>query len=215
MSKIIKNPLRIISGIPSFISLIIILFCPVISESESESYNFFAIIDMSDYSDNAGKVSVAIICCAILSLFAIIMTIFYTDEDSKIIAISSNIIGLIPDLLIVFWLASDNEGDIIGVAIYLYIIFNIIAAIMLGISDMIFNSKSKNSTMTNVETLKRYKELFDSGAITKEEYENQTLYYFKTSAEKISEPVFLYKKTPGCTGGSVELKRCIENETTL
>ena len=171
MSKIIKNPLRIISGIPSFISLIIILFCPVISESESESYNFFTIINMN--SDSAEKVSVAIIGCALCSLVAILTTIFGTDEDTKFIAISINIIGLIPDLLIVFGLTSANNGDIIGVAIYLYIIFNVIAAIMLGISDMIFNSKSKNSTMTNVETLKRYKELFDSGAITKEEYENQ------------------------------------------
>ena len=175
MSKIIKNPLRIISGIPSFISLIIILFCPVISESESESYNFFTIINMN--SDSAEKVSVAIIGCALCSLVAILTTIFGTDEDTKFIAISINIIGLIPDLLIVFGLTSANNGDIIGVAIYLYIIFNVIAAIMLGISDMIsdmiFNSKSKNSTMTNAETLKRYKELLDSGAITKEEYENQ------------------------------------------
>lgn len=169
MSKFNKNPMRVISGILSAVSLIVILFGPLASHS-NDTYNYFYLLNYSRSSREG--VDVIILCCVFFSLFAAIKAIYGKKVNSKTHAIISNIVGLGFDLLLLFWATSTYDN--IGVAIPLYIAFTIIAIIMLSISDSIsFNGKSKNSTMTNAETLKRYKELLDSGAITKEEYENQ------------------------------------------
>ncbi len=139
MSKL--KPIRIVSGIPSLISLIIILFCPVITFGSWKSYNLFSLI--GENGDDEITTAIAISCSAIITLIAIIVTIFGTSKKSKIAAIILNIIGLIPIIFLVTWLTSNNDADLIGVAIYLYIIFNIIAVIVLSISDMILNNKNE------------------------------------------------------------------------
>ncbi len=140
MSKF--NPKRIISGIPSLVSLIIILFCPVISMDSwggVDNYNFFSFLGKS--GENESTTVIAIIFSVIFSLIAVIVTMFGREKRSKTVAIILNIIGLIPVLCLIILLSANSNSDMIGIGMYLYVLFNIIAVILLGISDMIFNNK--------------------------------------------------------------------------
>ncbi len=140
MSKF--NPKRIISGIPSLVSLIIILFCPVISMDSwggVDNYNFFSFLGKS--GENESTTVIAIIFSVIFSSIAVIVTMFGREKRSKTVAIVLNIIGLIPVLCLIILLSANNNSDMIGIGMYLYVIFNIIAVIVLGISDMILNNK--------------------------------------------------------------------------
>lgn len=146
MSKF--NPKRIISGIPSLVSLIIILFCPIISIDSwggVDNYNFISFLGKS--GENESTTAIAIVFSVIFSLIAVIVTMFGREKRSKTAAIILNIIGLIPVMCLIILLSANSNSDMIGVGMYLYVFFNIIAVVILGISDMILNSKSKNSTI--------------------------------------------------------------------
>lgn len=139
MSKL--KPIRIVSGIPSLISLIIILFCPVITFGSWKSYNFFSFLGKS--GENESTTAIAIIFSVIFSLIAVIVTMFGREKRSKIVAIILNILGLIPVMCLIILLSANNNSDMIGIGMYLYVFFNIIAVIVLSISDMILNNKNE------------------------------------------------------------------------
>lgn len=165
-----KNPIRMLSGIPSLISMFIILLCPL-TNIPFLDYNVFSIADFTDKSETAGIIVAVTLVSAIFSLIAFITATLGVKNDSKDGAIFCNIVGLIPMIYIIYYLTNNNYEEYIGITIILCIILNIIAVIMLGVSDMFFNILLKNDSITNAEELKKYKELLDMGAITNDEYE--------------------------------------------
>lgn len=104
-----------------------------------DNYNFFSFLGKS--GENESTTVIAIIFSVIFSSIAVIVTVFGREKRSKTVAIVLNIIGLIPVLCLIILLSANSNSDMIGVGMYLYVIFNIIAVIVLGISDMILNNK--------------------------------------------------------------------------
>lgn len=177
MNEVKHNPIRIIAGLLSFASLIVLLFCPLISVDFFKEYNFnfFSLLEnIGEIGDDGVLVTMLIAFAAFVTLIAALVAIAGQQSGSKAGAISLNIVGLIPILFMIFALYADDKAEYIGMGIYLYIVLTIISIILLGISSTtVVNSKPQNddNTMVKIEILERYKELLDAGAITKEEYE--------------------------------------------
>ena len=167
MKKI--NLLRIASGISSVICLIIILFCPLIGFGDWGKYTYFSILGKRGSDEITVQISISI--TVVVTLITVLVALFGSSKKTKIATAILNIIGIIPVLYLIIWLISNNDGDLIGIAIYLYILFAVIALILICISDNTFNSKNSNN-ISNADNLIKYKQLLDSGAITKEEYDN-------------------------------------------
>ncbi len=133
-----RNPIRIIAGCISFVSIFVLLLCPVISINSLGSVNFISLV--SQEADDTFKYIISFSISAVLALTAFISSAI--SLPSKTISILLNVCSLVPVAYVIIEMITGNIAQFIGIGVYLFIILIVISVLLIAFSDSLYKKST-------------------------------------------------------------------------